>query len=332
MLPTMKHFISVLALCVTTGALAADEKPLDGTSSIRLAQDARLHAGPAGQGRVTPDGKAVLFLRGQAKGGKLSLHEFNTAAATTRELLTPEQVLKGAEEKLSPEEKARRERMRVSGGGFTDFQLAPDGRLILLMLSGHLYVVDRTAGAVRELKISDGTLLDPKFSPDSKLVSYVRNHDLYVYDLKTDVEHAVTKGGTEKKTHGLAEFVAQEEMNRFTGYWWSPDSRSLAYEEADADGVETWYVADPSRPGDTPESSFYPRPGKNNVKVRLGIVPVAGGPTVWVEWDREHYPVPWLRPLGRVWPADGHRTNPRSKGVGPAPRRSSHRQDHAADR
>src|SRR5262249_28796311 len=72
--------------------------------------------------------------------------------------------------------------------------------------------------------------------------------------------------------------------------WWSPDSKSLAYEEADADGVETWYVADPVRPGDAPQPSFYPRPGKNNVKVRLGIIPLAGGATVWVEWDRDKYP------------------------------------------
>jgi dipeptidyl-peptidase-4 len=54
--------------------------------------------------------------------------------------------------------------------------------------------------------------------------------------------------------------------------------------------VEVWYVADPVRPGDQPQPSFYPRPGKNNVKVRLGIVPVAGAATVWVDWDREKYP------------------------------------------
>src|SRR5207302_7680762 len=79
-------------------------------------------------------------------------------------------------------------------------------------------------------------------------------------------------------------------MDRYTGYWWSPDSKHLAYEEADADGVETWYVADPARPGDPPLPSFYPRPGKANVKVRLGVVPVKGGDTVWIDWDRQRYP------------------------------------------
>jgi dipeptidyl-peptidase-4 len=249
----------------------------------------------------TPDGKAVLFLRSQPRAAKLSLYEFDVATGKTRELLTPEQVLKGAEEKLSPEEKARRERMRVSAGGFTGFQLSPDGSLVLLSLSGKLYVFRRDGGAIRELNTSEGTILDPKFSPDGKSVSYVRDHDLYVLDLASQKAHAVTHGGTEQVTHGLAEFVAQEEMDRYTGYWWSPDSRALAYEEADARGVETWYVADPAQPGRPPLPSFYPRPGKANVKARLGVVPVGGGKTVWVAWDHERYPY-----LATVrWPKGG---------------------------
>src|SRR6185295_10138361 len=114
---------------------------------------------------------------------KLQLYEFDVATGQTRVLLTPEQVLKGAEEKLSPEEKARRERMRVSVGGFTDFQLSPDGGRVLVSLSGKLYVFDRAAGTAAELRTGPGTVLDPKFSPDGKSVAYVRDFDLYVYDL-----------------------------------------------------------------------------------------------------------------------------------------------------
>jgi dipeptidyl-peptidase-4 len=68
-------------------------------------------------------------------------------------------------------------------------------------------------------------------------------------------------------------------MGRFTGYWWSPDSRFIAFEEADATGVETWYVADPIHPEQPAHPTFYPRPGKANVKVKLGVVSVAGGKT-----------------------------------------------------
>jgi dipeptidyl aminopeptidase/acylaminoacyl peptidase len=152
-----------------------------------------------------------------------------------------------------------------------------------------VYVFDRKTAKVRELKTGPGTIVDPKWSPDGKYVSYVRDYDVCAYDLAADKELAVTTGGTAVKTHGLAEFVAQEEMNRHTGYWWSPDSKSIAYEEADHAGVETWYVADPFKPDVKPQDQFYPRPGHKNVSVRLGIKPVIGGETVWAEWDRTKY-------------------------------------------
>lgn len=290
MLWGMNNTIALLALAGAGVAWAADEKPLDAQYLRDHAQTRGFMLGRPVKARPTPDGKAVLFLRAQPRAATARLYEFDVATGKTRELLTAEQVLKGAAEQLTPEERARRERMRVSSGGIADFQLAPDGKLILLMLSGRIYVVDRATAAVRELKTGAGTIQDPRFAPDGKLVGYVRGHDVYVYDLANDKETAVTRGGTEKKTHGLAEFVAQEEMNRFTGYWWSPDSKFIAYEEADAEGVEIWHVADPIHPEQAPQPSFYPRPGQANVKVRLGIVPVAGGETVWVEWDREQYP------------------------------------------
>jgi dipeptidyl-peptidase-4 len=240
--------------------------------------------------KPTPDGKAVLFLRAQARVPRLRLYEFDVASGKTRELLTPEAVLKGAEEKLTPEEKARRERQRVSVGGFTDFQLSEDGSLILVSLSGKLYVYRRSDGDIRELNTGQGTLLDPKFAPDGKSIAYVLENDLFVYDLASGKERRLTKGGSERLTHGLAEFVAQEEMDRYTGYWWSPDSKFIVYEESDAAGVEVWYVSDPAHPEQPALTSFYPRPGKANVKVRLGIIPAAGGETVWIDWDAKKYP------------------------------------------
>ncbi len=75
----------------------------------------------------------------------------------------------------------------------------------------------------------------------------------------------MTTGGTETISHGLAEFVAQEEMAAFPGYWWSPDSRRIAFQESDASKVESWYVADPAQAGQPAAATFYPRPGKDNV-------------------------------------------------------------------
>jgi dipeptidyl-peptidase 4 len=265
-------------------------KPLD-AGFLRLYAETRgFSLGRPANPKPTPDGKHVLFLRSLPKSGKRSLYEFDVATGKTRELLTADAVLKGAAENLSPEEKARRERMRLTAGGFADFQMDDTGNRLLLPLSGKLYLFDCTTSAIRELKTKPGTLIDPKWSPDHKSVSYVRDHDVAVYNLESDTETAVTAGGTDVKPNGLAEFVAQEEMFRFTGYWWSPDSKFIAFEEVDHTGVETWWVADPTKPDQKPQSQYYPRPGKKNVAVRLGIVPVssgAGGEPVWVKWDRE---------------------------------------------
>ena len=303
----MRSTILLLAFCIPAAFVQGQTKqptkdaPLDARFLRDYAQTRGFMLGRPVRPTPTPDGKAVLFLRSEPRVAKLRLYEFDVNTGKTRLLLTPEQVLKGAEEKLSPEEKARRERMRVSAGGFTTFQISDDSKLILLSLGGKLYVVERADGGIRELNTGPGTLLDPKFSPDSTMVSFVRDNDVYVFDLARGEERRITTGSTKEITNGLAEFVAQEEMYRFTGYWWSPDSRFIAYEQADARGVEQWFVADPISPGQKPHASYYPRPGKDNVKVRLGVVPVKGGKTTWIDWDAKAYPY-----LTRVtWPKGG---------------------------
>lgn len=255
--------------------------------------------------KPTPDGRAVLFLRAASgRDAAQELHEFNVETGETRRLLAPADVLgaNAGPERVSPEERARRERQRVTAGGFTAFEISRDGSFVLLSLSGKLHILRRATGVVTELTSGEGAILDPKLSPDSKCVAYVRGHDLYVMELATHLERAVTRGGSKKLTHGLAEFVAQEEMDRPTGYWWAPDGQALCFEEADAAKVESWLVADPSKPDGPGLRTFYPRPGKANVNVRLGVAPAAGkGKTVWLDWNRERYPY-----LARVvWSAAG---------------------------
>jgi dipeptidyl-peptidase-4 len=280
-----------LLLLTTTASAQPPERPLKHTDYLRsLSQTRAFTLGRPVRPQPTPDGKTVLFLRSGPRSSRLSLYEFDVASGATRELLTPEQVLKGAQEKLSPEEKAQRERMRLSAGGFASFQLSDDGGLILLSLSGKLYLVRRAAAAVRELPTGPGPLLDPRLAPDGKKVAYVRSHDVHVLDLGSGRETRLTHGGSAALTHGVAEFIAQEEMGRFNGYWWSPDAQAIAYQETDQRAVEIWHVADPTYPGLEPTPFHYPRPGKANAQVRLGIVPLTGGSTTWIDWDQTKYP------------------------------------------
>lgn len=243
--------------------------------------------------RLTPDGTAVIFLRGGPRDPVLRLYELEVKSGSERELLTPESLLGTEGEVISGQEKARRERARVTNRGFTAFDLSQDGRRILVTLSGRLYVLDRAAAAglpPAVIALPGEDWIDPRFAPDGTAVAAVRGGELHVIELTTLEVRALTAGAGESLSHGLAEFVAQEEMSRAEGYWWSPDSRSLAYQQTDESEVEARYVADPLHPEQPPAKFYYPKAGSPNAKVRLGIIPRQGGETTWVQWDAGHHP------------------------------------------
>lgn len=238
--------------------------------------------------RLTPDGASVIFLRASPRSPVLRLYEMNIGDGTEREVLAPEQLLAGGEEKLSAEEKARRERQRQSLKGFTSFQLSRDGTHLLVSLSGKLYVVKRSDLSFTELP--GAGWLDPRFSPGGSMVAGVIDRELHVVDLATNSLRALTSGATATLSHGAAEFVAQEEMSRNEGYWWSPDSKSLVYQQTDESEVETRFIANPLHPEEKPTAFAYPKAGSPNAVVRLFVTAVAGGPPRELSWDHARFP------------------------------------------
>lgn len=247
------------------------------------------HGRPAAMS-FTPDGNHLLFLRSEARNGQRSLYTLDVATREESVLLTAAQVLQGDSEELSAEERALRERLRMTASGITSYELSPDGSQVLVPLSGHLYIVTLATRAVRELARDGGYANDPRFAPDGRHVACVRNGELYVIEVASGRQRRITRRRGEHVVTGLAEFVAQEEMSRYHGYWWSPDSRSIVYQETDTEGVETLYAGNPINPSSEPHGSPYPRAGTANAKVRLGVVSRSGGRTRWIEWDSEQYP------------------------------------------
>ena len=225
--------------------------------------------------KVAPDGSRVTFLRGKDNDrNRLDLWAFDVATGETAMLVDSSVVLPG-EEVLSDEEKARRERQRIAAlSGIVDYHWAPDSRRLLFPLGGELYLYDLSktgSEAVRRLTRGGGFATDPKVSPKGGYVSFVRGRDLWVVNLADGQEVQLTRDGGGAIGNGVAEFVADEEMARHTGYWWAPDDSAIAYARIDESPVpvQKRYEVYPDRTEVVEQR--YPAAGDDNVLVELFV-------------------------------------------------------------
>ena len=245
---------------------------------------------------VTPDG-AVLFRRTGPRDFAADLYELDAKTGAVKPLATAAELLGSGDEHLSDAEKARRERSRTATRGVVDIDVSADGKLVLVPLGGKLYVIDRGGGAKRTID-PQGAVDDPRISPDGTLIAFVRDGDLFTIPVAGGAAKKLTKH-PEGFEYGLAEFAAQEELDRRRGFWWSPDSKQLLFQRTDQRPVDTIYVADARHPEKAPVLFKYPRAGTANAIVDLGIVDAKGGEPQWLTWDLAKYPY-----LARVsWPA-----------------------------
>jgi len=239
---------------------------------------------------VAPDGEAVLFLRSGPRSFVQDLFELDVRSGAERTIARAADLLDGATETLTPEERALRERQRSSARGIASFQLSDDGRVLLVPLSGRLFVVDRASGASRELRSAGAAANAPKLSPDGRRVACVRDGDAWIVDVATGAERRLTTREADSITYGLAEFVAQEEMDRREGLWWSPDSATLLVARVDVAGVDELYIPDALRPDRAPQAWPYPRPGRANADVTLHALRLSDGSRREIAWDRASFP------------------------------------------
>jgi dipeptidyl-peptidase-4 len=271
----------------------------DDPALISYVETRNYRLGQPVQPKATPDGNTVVYLQSGPRSDVRELIALDVASGKTRTLATSASLAAGPST-LSREEAAERERKRITAKGIASYLLDEAGRTAIVALSGKLYAIDVASGAAHALGGTGQT--DPQPSPDGKRVASVIGGELFVQPLMSGSPRAVTSGASALVTHGLAEFVAEEEFDRFEGFWWSPDSSKLAFEEADASGVEPFTLVDAAHPEARPEPSPYPRPGKANVKVRLAVVSADGGPGHFIHWDDEAFPylarVHWPRPPG----------------------------------
>jgi dipeptidyl-peptidase-4 len=240
-------------------------------------------SGPRARGvKLAPDGSAVTYL-------KVSPTDLNVTDLWIADVKggAPRRLIEGARlipkgRTLSEAEKARRERAGVQTHGVVDYDWDERGRAILVPVEGDLWLYDRAAGAVTQLTDTAADEIDAKVSPKGGYVSFVRDDDLYVQPLGAGArgggpERALTEGGDALKSWATAEFIAQEEFDRSTGYWWSPDDRRIALTHVDQTGVDVVDRPEVGATGATIVHERYPRAGRPNARVELYVEDVATG-------------------------------------------------------
>ena len=230
---------------------------------------------------VSGDGERVIFLRSNGpEDPNDALWIFDVRAGEERLVANP-----ADQTDLPQEERALRERLRLSASGIGSYAVDNAGRVAVFTLGGRLFRTDLTTAETTELTTA-GPAVDARPDPAGERVAYVTGGALHV--IETDGTDAIlaNEAGV---TWGLAEFIAAEEFHRFRGYWWAPDGRSILSARVDESRVPRFHLHDPSEPASEPRSVAYPHAGASNAKVTLHVLDLEGG---WVDvhWDRETYP------------------------------------------
>ena len=250
--------------------------------------------------KLSPDGSLVTLLKPRAdEKERLDLWAIDSRTGAERMLVDSKKTGSGAA--LSEAEKMQRERDRSVAGntGITSYDWSPDGKSILVPVDGDLYLAALDGKVARLTDTPDGEL-NGVVSPRGGFVSFVRGGNLFVQTIGGK-EVQLTQGASDTISWGVAEFVAQEEMDRRTGYWWSPDDARIAVVRVDESPVGIVTRTAIGGEGTKTYQQRYPAAGTPNAVIDLFVMKPDGSGQVQVDLgkDKDVY-------LARVdWAKDG---------------------------
>lgn len=171
---------------------------------------------------------------------------------------------------------------------------APGHRAVLVSAAGDLFVYDIPKASLTRLTQTAGPEEIAAWSPDGTRVAFVRSNDLCVVDGSTAKERALTTDGNVDRLNGKLDWLYQEEVygrGNFRGFWWSPDSKRIAFLQLDESAVPKFTLEDHLPYRLEVEHWAYPKAGDPNPKVLLGVVaadePSPPAFVPWGEYDRD---------------------------------------------
>jgi dipeptidyl-peptidase 4 len=252
----------------------AQKKPI---TLETLNQGGRGGGGRGGFGAATwaPDGKTFITRAGR------NLGVYDPATQKTRDLVSTEAIdgtaVRGSRDDEEPTDWTNR-RARLGGT-----QFSADGKSLLYTSGGDIFLIDVATGKWDQLTKTAALELDAKLSPDGKTVAFRRGWDLYTVDVASKKETRLTTGGNELLRNGALDWVYPEELDLPTAFWWSPDSKSIAYLQFDLSQEPVVPHEDVLKVRAMYEPERYPQAGENNANVHMGVVAATGGKTRWYD-------------------------------------------------
>ena len=255
------------------------------------ARDAAIYPHPGtsvpNQWRFSPDGAWLTYLDSPQLTLEQRLHAYHLSTGERRCLFDPS---RGDEDEatLSLEERLRRERTRTRAVGVTHYTWAQHAPKLLIPFAGEIFVLDGDLSTPRKVATNGhGPVLDPQFAPDGSSIAYVQGSEIWVVATDGGAPRQVTHGARESgNTHGLAEYIAQEEMGRTQGFGWSPDGAWLAFTEGDETHIPIYRIVHQGKDSvgaSAQEDHRYPFAGAQNARVRLGVVRSNGQECNWMD-------------------------------------------------
>ncbi|MCH2318789.1 MAG: DPP IV N-terminal domain-containing protein [SAR202 cluster bacterium] len=245
----------------------------------------------------SPDSKYATFLKTSNTSGSRALYaiDLNTGQ---------EQVLiKTLEDspKESLEEQLRRQRLRQMHRGITRYFWTMQGKIVIPD-GNSIYILDQIGGTPRLLlDPEEYPATDPKVSSDGEKLAFVSRGEIWLISIEGGVPEQITDGKVKGTTRGLADYVAQEEMRRSSGFWWSREGDYIGFTEVDERHIPDFHIlhSGNSDPGSgSIETHRYPFAGSENPKVKLGVTDLKGN-TTWLDTSEYEY-------IARVNWATGH--------------------------
>lgn len=277
--------LPILAAAALLAAPALGQTPVtDDAPTLTLE---RVFASPGLDGpaprqvKLSPDGKYLTMLRNRPDNReRYDLWGYEIAQRQWRMLVDSEKLGLGRE--LSEDEKMQRERARVGGlKGIISYQWASDGSAVLVPLDGDLSLA-RLDGTIARLTDTEETELNPKLSSKGGYISFVRDRQLWVGAIGGEPVPVTPREGDTIRW-GEAEFVAQEEMARMDGYWWSPNDARLVVQRTDEAPVGIVTRAAIGATGTKVFDQRYPLAGSDNAIVALFVIDPDGGNRVKID-------------------------------------------------